>query len=73
MADNKSNTTTEVPGREDDFQTEDNVESPLEELDRARPSTKKRERKNPLKFIIKIERKKENQVQPGFQGHLCSC
>ena len=32
MADNKTKATTEVPDKEDDLQTEDNFESPPEEL-----------------------------------------
>ena len=55
MADNKSKTTTEVSHREDDLQTEDNFESPPEELDELGP-TQKGQTKNLLKLVNKIER-----------------
>ena len=54
MADNKTNATTEVPDKEDDLQTEDNFESPPEELDELGLTQGKT--KNLLELFIKIER-----------------
>ena len=45
MADNKSKTTTEVLDREDDLQSEDNFESPLEELDELGRTQRKDKRR----------------------------
>ena len=45
MADYKAKATTEVPDKEDDLQTEDNFESPLEELDKLGLTHKKKDKR----------------------------
>ena len=45
MADNKAKTTPVVPDKEDDLQTEDNFELPVEELDELGPTQRKDKRR----------------------------
>ena len=45
MADNETKTTTEVPDKEDELQTEDNFESPVEELGKLGLTQRKNKRR----------------------------
>ena len=65
MADNKSKTTTEVPDREDDLQTEDNFGSPLEELDELGPTQRKDKRRISSSLSTKLKDKTRKRTKLG--------